>query len=135
MTAFSQYLQQQILTATLKAGTYTGASTVYAALGTAVSTDGTGFTEVNAANAANYARQAVAFGTVTANGTKHQVSNSADVTYSQAATLWGAISHVALYDTITGGNQLYWGPLSNVRTVDSGSTFKFGSGDLQVQVD
>jgi hypothetical protein len=39
-----------------------------------------------------------------------------------------------LYDSPTGGNLLYQGALTSVRTVETGDTFQFNAGDFKVQV-
>jgi len=133
MTAFSDYLEQKVLGVTLLGSSYTCADTIYVALATSCTTDGAVFNEVPAGTA--YERTVVVFGSPSADGTKYQVANSAAVTFAEATTPWNEITHCGLYDSPTGGNQLYWGALTAARTILSGDTFEFPTGNLKVQLD
>jgi hypothetical protein len=133
MTAFSDYLESKILGLTLLGSSYTGPSTVYLALATSATTDGAVFNEVPAGTA--YTRQVVAFGAPTNNGTKRQVANTGLISYSEATTPWGGITHAGLYDSPTSGNQLYWGALTATRTIDTADTFQFPISNLTVSLD
>jgi hypothetical protein len=131
MTAFSDYLEQKVLGVTLLGSAYTAPSTIYCALATSVTTDGDTFEEPAPAE---YSRQVVVFGAPAQAAEKHQVSCSSPVTFTEAATPWGVVTHVGLYDSPTGGNLLYQGALTSVRTVETGDTFQFNAGDLKVQL-
>lgn len=128
-TNFSDYLEQAVLGVTLCGSVYTAPTTVYMALFTACSSDGSDVTEVPTAT--GYGRQVVAFGSISG-GT---VPNSGNVTFSEATTAWGTITHMGLYDAVTSGNQLYWGILDASRTVDTGDTFQIPDGLLDVSID
>lgn len=133
MTAFSDYLEQKVLGVTLLGTPFTAPSTIYLALATSVTTDGAVFTEVPSGTA--YARQVVTFGVPETNGTKYQVKNTPTNTLPEATTPWGYVTHLGLYDSPTGGNQLYWGALTTSRTVLTGDTFQFTANELKVQLD
>ncbi|RCS42315.1 hypothetical protein DTL42_19445 [Bremerella cremea] len=133
MTAFSDYLEAALLGVTLLGSSYTPGETIYLALATSVTTDGAVFTEVPSGTA--YARQRVQFGSPTNDGTKKKVSNSGAVTYSEATTPWGGITHIGLYDSPTGGNQLYYGALTSTRTIETGDTFQVPDANLSVSLD
>ena len=66
------------------------------------------------------------------------ISNSQNITFSQATGNWGTITHFALFDAASGGNILAGGALSTAKTIGDGDTATFtgGSpGDLQVSLD
>ena len=138
MTAFSDYLENEILDHILGGAAYTAPTTVYAALFT-------GSTQLETNNptlevsGTNYARVAITFGTAAAGGA---ISNTASVDFATAgAGGWGDITHVAIVDHIsnatwgTNVNVLFWGALQATRTINSGDTFSFAIGDLTVQLD
>lgn len=115
MSNFSDYLEQKLLGVTLLGSPFTAPSTIYLALATSCTTDGAVFQEVPSGTA--YSRQAIAFGAPSVNGDGYRVTNSALVTYPTATTPWGYVKHMGLYDSPTGGNQLYWGDLTTPRTI------------------
>lgn len=133
MTAFSDYLEQRVLGATLLGSVYTPVNTVYLALATSAASDGAFFQEVPGGTA--YTRQRVQFGSITADGLSHRVRNVSALNYPEATTPWGGLTHCAIYDSPTGGNQLYWGPLTTVRTILTGDTFQVPAENFSVSLD
>lgn len=125
MAAASDYLENALINAVLRNTAYTSPTTVYAALFTTATTDAGGGTEVSGGS---YARTAVTFGAPTDGST----SNTADVTFPTATGAWGTVTHVAIYDAATAGNMLFHGALTASKTVNSGDTFKFATGDLTI---
>lgn len=78
-----------------------------------------------------YARQAVTFGTIS-NGA---VSNSGNVTFPAATDAnWGTIQYVAVMDSLTAGECLFYGSLDTSKTIDSGDTFQITTGNLTVSL-
>lgn len=124
-THTSNYLEPLIFNALLRNTSYTPAATVYCGLLTALSDDGTSITEVSG-NA--YARQALSF----AAAASRAVATSAAVTFPEATGSWGTITHVGIFDASSGGNLLFYVPLSPNRSVASGETFWIDSGGLTV---
>jgi hypothetical protein len=86
---------------------------------------GTGGTEVS--GTISDGRKAVSFGTVTARA----VANDANIDFGAAAAS-GTITHGALFDAATGGNMLYFTPLTNTRTIALGDPVVIPAGDLNV---
>lgn len=127
MAAETIFLANQLITAVLRNGTYTGATNVYLGLFTTATDNGTGGTEVSATGTA-YARQAVAFAAPVSGVT----SNSATVTYPTATASWGTVTNFAIYDAATAGNRLYYGPIGIAKTVDQGDIFTVPSGNLTI---
>lgn len=127
MAAFSNYLENAVLNAVLRNTSYTSPTTVYVGLFTTDPTDAGSGTEVSGTN---YARQSIAFSSPS-NGV---TSNSADVTFPQAGSAWGTVTHFGLFDASTSGNLLFHGALTTSKTVADGDVFKFTSTNLSVTV-
>ena len=124
MSAFSDYLENKVLLHVLANTAYSSPTTVYLGLHTADPTDaGTG-TEVSG-NA--YARQVAAF-TVT----NDTASNTSAIEFPTATGSWGTVSHVGIWDNLTGGNLLFHGQLSASKTIASGDVFRVPAGDLDI---
>lgn len=125
MAEMSNYLENALINATLRATTFTSPATVYVSLHTADPTDaGTG-TEVSGGS---YARKSASFA-APSNGAS---ATNADVTFDQATGNWGTITHIGIWDALTTGNLLYHTPLTTSKTIDTGDIFKIASGSLTV---
>jgi hypothetical protein len=125
MSELSNYLENALVNATLRATTYTSPATVYVALFTTDPTDADSGTEVSGGA---YARTAVTFA-APSNGV---TTNSADVTFPTCTLAWGIVTHIGIYDALTSGNLLYHTPLDASKTVDTADIFKISSGSLSV---
>ena len=121
--AFTTYTDNALLGHLLGSTTYAKPSP-YVALfvgnpaagGVEVSTSGTG-----------YARLATAF--TVSNGT---ATNSANLQWSAATTAWGTITHAAIYDAASGGNQLMTAQLSVSKTIGVGDIIEFLLSNLSI---
>lgn len=58
--------------------------------------------------------------------------NTGAITFNQASGDWGTIVDFAICDAKTGGNVLAYGSLTISKSVQSGDTPKFGTGDLDI---
>ena len=125
MAEMSNYLEDALINATLRATTYTSVATVYVSLWTSDPTDAGSGTEVSGGS---YARTAVTFG-APSNGAS---TNSADVTFPTATASWGVVGWIGINDAATSGNLLYHSPLDTSKTIDSGDIFKISTGNLSV---
>ncbi len=125
MAEMSNFLEDALINATLRATTYTSVATVYVSLWTSDPTDAGSGTEVSGGS---YARTAVTFG-APSNGV---TTNSADVTFPTATASWGVVGWIGINDASTGGNLLYHSPLDSAKTIDSGDIFKISTGNLSV---
>lgn len=121
----SNYLENALINATLRATTYTAPATVYVSLWTSDPTDADTGTEVSGGS---YARTAVTMG-APSNGVS---TNSADVVFPTATGSWGTIGWVGINDALSGGNLLYHTALDVSKTVVSGDIFKIVAGNLSV---
>jgi len=125
MTAMSDYLENALINATLRGQTFTAPSTIYLALYTSDPTDlGTGAEVTGGA----YARQPVTFG-LPANGAS---SVAADVLFPIATAGWGTITHIGLFDAASAGNLLYYGALTNTKSIAANDQLKVAAGDITV---
>ena len=104
MAGFSDYLEQALLNATLRATAYTSPTKVYISLHTEDPTDDGSKGEVSGNG---YARQEIAFDAPIVHGTGYKCLNSADVTFPDPTGNWGTITHLSLWDAGTAGNCLY----------------------------
>jgi len=125
MAEFSNYLENAVINAVLRAQTYTSPATVYVSLYTSDPTDADTGTEVSGGS---YARTAVTFA-APSNGV---TSNSADVEFPQATASWGSVTHIGLHDAASAGNLLFHTPIDTTKTIDSGDIFKIATGNLTV---
>ena len=125
MAEFSNYLENAVINAVLRATTYTSPATVYVSLYTSDPTDADSGTEVSGGS---YARTAVTMG-APSNGV---TTNSADVTFPTATASWGTVTHIGIHDASTAGNLLFHTPLDTSKTIDSGDIFKITTGNFSV---
>ena len=129
MAAMSNYLENKLIDALFRGVAYSPPTTLYFALFTSSPTDaGTG-TEVSGsgyvrmgvtANTVNFANTQDS-GTANSSGTSGATKNNVAIAWSTApAAAWGVVTHMAIYDAQTGGNLLWWGPLTNPKTINAG---------------
>ena len=121
----SNFLENALINATLRATTYTSVATVYVSLWTSDPTDAGSGTEVSGGS---YARTAVTFA-APSNGVS---TNSADVTFPTATASWGTVGWIGINDALSSGNLLYHTPLDTAKTIDTGDIFKISTGNLSV---
>jgi len=60
--------------------------------------------------------------------------NSQTVTFAQATAVWGTVTHFAVMTGITTGDMIGWGVLDSPRTISTGDTASFATGDLDVTI-
>ena len=128
MAEISNYLENKLLDHVLRNTSYTSPTTVYVGLYTSNPDEGNTGTEVSGGS---YARQALSV--TTASG--GIVTSSADVTFPQATSNWGTISHIGLLDALTSGNLLMYTALTTSKAIDSGDVLKIASGSLTASID
>lgn len=131
MAAMSDYLEQQILNHIFRnTAIFTPPANVYLALFTAAPSDSGGGTEVSGGS---YARKTVSTTTQwTAPGVAGLTDNINAQAFATATANWGTITHVGIFDAVTAGNLLFHGALTASKVVNSGDTFQFNAGDLDI---
>jgi hypothetical protein len=127
MSQFSDYLENALINATLRGVNFTAPTAVYLALFTLNPGDTGAGTEVSGGG---YARRPITF-TAPSNGV---TSNSAEVLFNAATANWGTITHIGIYDATTGGNLLYYSPISNAKTINADDQLKVSTGDIIVSL-
>lgn len=132
MAGLSDYLEDALLNATLRNTTFPApTANVYVALFTGDPLDTGAGPEVSGGS---YARVAVSTtgGWTAPSGGMSQ--NVAAISFAAATAAWGTVTHVAIFDQITGGNLLFHGQLSTSKAVANGDNFRFEIGALNVTV-
>ena len=140
MSALSDYLEGELLDHIFNAAFTTTANDTFVALFTATPSDAGGGTE---ATGGSYARKEVnpnggaapTWALATVDGIGYVVDNASDITFVTATASWGTITHFGIFDAVTAGNLLWWGALDASKTVGSGDTFKFSTGDLNLRLE
>jgi len=128
MSKIANYLENAIVNHFLRNSSVTSPTKVYLALYTSDPTDADTGTEVSGGA---YARQAITF-SAPSNGS---TSNSSTITFPTATANWGTITHMGIRDASSGGNLLFYGPLSVSKTITTGDQFIVNSGNLVVTID
>lgn len=142
MAAMSDYLEKAVLDHVLNNVALTSPTNVYVALFDAncsLAKLETGTDLTDEITGGSYARVVGPFGAATLGaGTS---ANDQLIEFTQASADWdtggGIVTYVAIMDgdVEEAGNVLYYGALSQAKTVNSGDTFKFSIGDLIVSMD
>lgn len=146
MAALSDYLENKLLDALLRAQAFTMPATVYVALDTTVDNDGdSSKVEVSggsyarvavASSLANWAGTQAAASTTVSTGTGGTTSNNGVITFPAPTANWGVITGYAVYDAATGGNLLFYAALTTPKTVNNGDPGPtFAAGALSLQLD
>ncbi|MBE2178871.1 MAG: hypothetical protein IAE97_00160 [Chthoniobacterales bacterium] len=136
MSALSSHLENAIANLILGSAAYSVPGTLHFALFTTTPNEaGTGGTEVSTSGTA-YARVAVTNNTTnfptTSNGTK---SNGTAFTFPTATASWGTVVGWGIYDASSSGNLLFFGNLTTSRSIASGDTARFATGDISITFD
>jgi len=131
MGSFADYWENEILDHLFGKGSYTP-PTIYVGLSTADPVDDASGLAEPSGN--SYARIAMAGAdwNVASGG---MLDNANDITFPEASGSWGTLTHFALFDAASGGNMLAHGSLSVSKSIGSGDTAKFATGDLDVSLD
>jgi hypothetical protein len=133
MAAFSNYLEDELLDHVLNNNSYASPNPIYVALYTVAPDDTGGGTEVTGGA---YARVSLDSSTADkwtlAGGGAGLADNTAAITFPTATANWGTVVSVAILDAATAGNFLLHGALTSSRVVNSGDTFEFAAGDLDI---
>ena len=87
---------------------------------------GTG-TEVSGGS---YAREAATFSV-----TGDTATTTAAIEWSAATADWGTITHIAVHDALTGGNQIAYAELTSAKTIGTGDILRIPTGELTITLD
>lgn len=140
MSKFSNYTEANIIETTLRGTAFPVPAKTYIALFTADPTDANSTAnEVQTSAWAAYLRQDAAAGAAISTGwsaSSDGVSSNAKViTYAAnngASSV--TVTHIGIYDALSGGNLLYHAPLVASKTLLVGDVLSFGIGSITVTV-
>ena len=136
MAALTNYLENKLIDHIFQGTPYTGPSTLYVALFTAVSDGEAGtVTEVSGGSYARVAVTANSSNWADATGNNGTTSNVNAITFPAATADWGTATHFGIYDAASAGNLLVYAALTASRNITNGSTPSFAAGSLTVQID
>src|SRR5947209_4393537 len=145
MANMSDYLENKLIDALFRGGSFTFPSTVYIGLCTASPNDASTGSSCNEVSGGNYARQSVACNSSnfqdTAGGTAATSSGTTGTTKNVSAISWSGVTWAAtvtslvICDAASGGNILFYGDLASSKTVSSGDTFTLTAAGVSVQID
>jgi hypothetical protein len=125
--SFSNTYETNVLTWTFTSDAVTRPTAWYLGLFTSAPDESGGGTEVSGGS---YAREAVTF-TISGN----LATNTGAIEFPVATANWGTISHVAVFDASTGGNQIAYAALTASKTIASGDVLRVPAGDLDITLD
>ncbi len=124
--SISDYLENELLDHVLGTGAFAVPTDIYLSLHTTPCTDAAPGTEVATGS---YARTVMNAWDA---GASRATENTNAITFPQATASWGTVTHVGIYDAVTGGNYLGWSDLTVSRAIGNGDTAEFAAGDIDV---
>lgn len=146
---FDLLLRNQALSINSKTATWSAQTTVYVGLFTStvnaqscageVSTSGTNYARIGVASSLSNWSGTQGAGTTTASsnatGSSGTVSNNNAITFGAPSASWGTINNFCIHDAVTGGNELFYAPLTTPKTVNNGDAApSFAAGALQITI-
>ncbi len=135
----SDYLEKKIQDHILGATTFTPPATVYVGLWTATLDDTSTGATAGEVSGGSYARVAVTNNTTNwpaASGTTALKQNGVAINFPTPTAGWGTVTDWAILDSASGaGNILFYGKLTNAKTINIGDTVSFAVNALQITAD
>lgn len=129
VAVLSDYLENKIIDHIFRDTAYTSpGENIYLALFTSDPSDAGGGTEVSGSE---YARIQVITWDVPASGI---ISNTNEILSPSAGEVWGLVCAVGVFDSLSGGNMLFWGELDEDQQIDTGDKFKIEAGKLDLLI-
>ena len=129
MAALSDYAEKLLLDWMMTNGAATRPTAWYVALYTAAPSDSGGGTEVSTGG---YARQSVTFDAASSPG--GTTSNSGVVSFTASGASYGTVTHIGIFDAVSGGNLLWHGAMTASRVVNDGDTLEFSVGNIDLTI-
>jgi len=134
----TDYSRQRVLSHTLGFGAFTMPANVYIGITTSAPTATTPGAEIPTAGS-GYARQRATF--ALAAGRTDLAVITATMEYPPATASWGSIGYFEIWDAVSAGNRLYWGPLVDptdgvtpvIRTINTGDILRLSANMVSVQ--
>lgn len=128
MASISNYLKNKLLDHSLGVASFTMPSTVYVGLFLTNPTAANTGVEVSGYG---YARQATTFGSAV----NALSSNTSAEVFTASGGSFGRIKYIGIYDAVSSGNLLWFGPLKIPKRVEDGESISFIAGTIDVTLD
>jgi hypothetical protein len=130
MSKATNYLEDKVLDHVFGKGVrnLTSPANLYLALHSADPTETGAVAELSGNG---YARQSMTFG-ASSGGT---TSSSDSQTFTASGGGWSAATHMSIWDAVTAGNCLVYGPLTTSKTLADGDSLVFAIGAVDVSLD
>jgi len=125
--SFSNTYETIVLKWTFTTDAATRPTAWYIGLFTTDPGEASGGTEISGGS---YARKAATF-----SETGDTATNTAAIEFDVATASWGTITHIAVFDASTGGNQIAYAALTTSKTIDTGDVLRIPAGDLDITLD
>ena len=122
--SFSNSFETTVLNWAFTTGSATRPTAWYIALFTTDPGEASGGTEVSGGG---YVRQSVSFSV-----SGDTATNSAAVEFPEATASYGTVTHIAVMDASTAGNQIAYAALSASKAIDTGDILRIPAGDLDI---
>jgi len=126
----SDYAEKLILDWLLTGGAAVRPTSLYVALFSSATDDAGGGTELVGNG---YARQLVTVSSAASPG--GTTSNSNDLFFEATGSNWDTITHMGIYDSISGGNLLWHGAVTEETLIEVGQIFVFIIGSIDFTLD
>lgn len=136
MAGLSDYAESGILNALLRGTTFVAPATAALRMGLFVAdpTDAGTLNEV--ATGTWYARKVTGdWNAPSTVGGAQQSSNIAAITFNAVSGAAATITHIGIFDALTGGNMLFSAPLTSSKTLQIGDVLSFAPGQVVIQLD
>lgn len=131
MTAFSDYLEDEIGDITLNGGTYVGGAVYFAMFTTNPTDDGSGTEVSDSGYARKQAHTTLPSDGFTDNG-NGVFTNAKIVSFDAIIDTQITVTHWGLFDAVSGGNLLYHGVLTASKTLDPTDVLSYPIGSCTV---
>jgi hypothetical protein len=125
--SFSNTYETIVLKWTFTTDSVTRPTNWYVGLFTDNPGEASGGTEVSGGS---YVREAVTFAV-----TGDTASNVAAIEWPVATGNWGTITHIAVFDALTAGDQIAYAPLTSAKTIASGDVLRIPASELDITLD
>lgn len=87
----------------------------------------------NEVSASDYKRKQITFNTPRESGNTVIIDNDDVVEFDYAESDWGVITHVGVFDSLTGGNLLDYAELDNEADIKTDTQFWIDEGGYQIE--
>lgn len=123
----SNALEPAMLNLVLRNEFLTPPAGVFLGLLTSLDDDGDTFSEISGAG---YTRRAATFGAPSAGA----AALAEPVRFPEATSGWGTITHVGVFDALSGGAMMFWMPLAESLAVEARDTVRIAAGGVTISL-